>query len=103
MATRVLVSLLLLMLSLEMTDNGDEGVLCWWNFHPYLCVFLAFDCVVPYGFLCPASLSFLLPLFLSSALFPFFFLSSFGVFFLLSPFPFFSLFSLLPAEEVYIA
>jgi hypothetical protein len=86
-------------------DNGDEGVLCWWSCHPCLCVFLAFDCVVPYGFLCPASLSFLLPFFLSFALFSFFFLSSFGVFFLLSPFPlFFSpFFSLLPAEEVYIA
>jgi len=75
-------------------DDGDEGMLCWWSCRPCLCVFLAFDCVVPYGFLCPVSLLFLLPLFLSSFLFSFFFLSSFGVFFfalsLSSFFPFFS-------------
>jgi len=41
-------------------DDGDEGVLCWWSCRPCLCVFPCFRQCPSYGFLCLASLSFLL-------------------------------------------
>ena len=41
-------------------DDGDEGVLCWWSCRSCLCVFPCFRQCPSYGFLCLASLSFLL-------------------------------------------
>jgi len=65
-------------------DDGDEGVLCWWSCHPCLCVFPCFRQYPSYGFLCPASLSFLLVF-----LFSFFSVLSFLFLFFCSPFCFF--------------
>jgi len=56
-------------LSVDNEDDGDEGVICWLNWHPYLCVFLLLNVLFLWFSL--LSLYCLLPA--SSLFFPLFF------------------------------